>query len=769
MPSVRIVVRTLIACILAALGTGIAGPALAAQVTPAAQGHGHGQGSAETKQASSSRLSVSIDSMSPRFARPGSTIVVKGTVTNHTGAPLSNVQVQLETSARHFQSRSAMDEYTKGNAGFSGYPSIGDPWTAPATLHPRSTLAWSISFPASSAGYSEFGVYPLVALAESSFVPQGSARTFLPYWDPSPGATPTKLDISWVWPLIDQPQQGACGHTLASTDLASSLAPGGRLDGLLSAGLLSAGKTQLTWAVDPALLGDATVMSKGYKVGGSPATCKGAKEMPASKDAASWLSRLAGTAADPMFVTPYADPDVSALSHAGLDSDIMNAYTLGNQVAASSLHRTFGQVSSGSGPSGKLATIAWPEQGTADASVLTSLARYGQVGTVVLSSDLMPAKPTATVQYPADDAVARTSTGIGTPMNVLLADSGITALLGSATAGQSQGGQFSVAQKFLAETAMITAEAPNARRSVVVAPPSRWNPSATVAATLLAEAADAPWLRPVPLATMAGEHASAQRDQLRSVRSAPGELGRDYITTVRAARSSAAVFTSLLAQPGRDVTQLLNGSIAVAESSAWRGNYSKGGWNALLNLKNYLKDSEGHVKIISGSKILLAGTSGKAPISVFNGLSEPVQVMVQAVVPPGSQLSIGDLNKPLLVGAQETVTVSLPVRSAALGTTLIRLQLVTREGRPLPGRPQPFSVEATHFGSALLFLIAAALGVLVLTSIARWVRRGLKAGPAVPGAVTDDGTDGGPRDGTARDGAGTDDASGADERSGVSR
>jgi hypothetical protein len=88
----------------------------------------------------------------------------------------------------------------------------------------------------------------------------------------------------------------------------------------------------------------------------------------------------------------------------------------------------------------------------------------------------------------------------------------------------------------------------------------------------------------------------------------------------------------------------------------------------------------------------------------------------------------------------------------------MRLQLVTKEGTPLPGKPQLFTVQATRFGRALLFLIGGALGVLVLTSLARWVRRGLKAD-----------ADGGTHDGGAQDGAATDSASGADDRSGVSR
>jgi hypothetical protein len=265
---------------------------------------------------------------------------------------------------------------------------------------------------------------------------------------------------------------------------------------------------------------------------------------------------------------------------------------------------------------------------------------------------------------------------------------------------------------------------------------------------------------------MAGErHGSAERSPLPPVKSAPKELGKNYLSTVRAAGASAALYTSLLSAPGPDVTQVLPASIAATESTAWRGKNSGGGRAALRSLSTYLSNREQQVKIISVNKVLLAGTSGKTPVSIFNGLPDTVQVMVQAVVPPGSQLSIGDFNKLLTVQPQSTVTVSLPVRSAALGSTIMRLQLVTREGKPLPGRPQLFTVQATRYGRALLFLIGGALGVLVLTSLARWVRRGLKADAAVPGAVADGET----RDGGSQDGTATDNADGADERPGVIR
>jgi hypothetical protein len=737
MPIVRTVVRSLIAGVFAVAVAGVAGSALAAPVAlagPAASMQSQHQQSARTIGAVASGLAVSIDSVSPQFATANSTITVRGTITNHTGGPLESVQVQLQTSPVYFTSRSEMNNFSNGEY-VPDVPLnavIGTPWYEPvsATLHSGATMSWTASFPVASQGYTRpYEVYPIEAQALSaSFTPLGDARTFLPYWRASGVGAPDKLDISWVWPLIDAPQQGACSNPsasgsgdLATNKLASSLAAGGRLNGLLAAGLEYANSTSLTWAVDPALLSDATVMTQRYKVGGD-ARCIGTTGMPASSAAATWLNdlRTGIRAGEQTFVTPYADPDVSALVHAGLDADLVQSYALGDSEAQQVLGPRFG-----SGPA-----IAWPANGVADAGVLTSLASDGQVGTTVLNSSEMPALPTPTNPYPPDDAVTSVPNGIGTTMNVLLADSGISAELGSATAGSSASTQFSVEQDFLAQTAMIAAEAPNSQRSVVIAPPRRWDPSEGEAAALLRLTESAPWLRSVPLSSLAslgGKHATTvARKQLPGSKVAPRELSADYMSTVQSVRRSAGLYYSMLYKPPAETKRSLAAAVAATESSAWRGRASPGGWTAIRTLSGYLSYREKQVQIISGNTVVLAGPSGTTPVSVSNGLDVPVLVEVHASPPAGSQLTIGNSTS-VPIPAQQTTIVRLPVRSAALGSTLVQLQLATKNGTPL-GPTQSLSIESTRFGRALLIVIGAALGVLVLLSLARWLRRAWREG-----------------------------------------
>ena len=694
----RAAARVVLAAFLAAAGPALAGASTAQAETV----------STRTTSDTSRQLSVAIDSVGPRYAVPGATVTVSGTLTNGTGAPLQEVQVQLLSSAAVFTTPSAMQAYDIG--GFLA--AVGQAYFFPKAIASGATVHWSASFQVDTVGMFQFGVYPLEAQATSAVTGQSAvAHTYLPYW-PGTGR-PQRLKIAWVWPLIDQPQQVACPGTLNSNELASSLSGGGRLGTLLSTGLEYESATGLTWAVDPALLSDASAMTGTYNVGGA-GDCSDRTTKPASATAKRWLSQLRGAAGEPMFVTPYADVDVAALSHNGLDADLREAYTLGESVASKVLNGSFGTT----------AGIAWPPDGLADKSVLNSLA--GQASTVVLDSNEMPLTSTP---Y-ADDAVASVHTGVGTTMHVLLANHTITSLLGTATTASSSSSKFAVEQDFLADTAMIASELPSVPRSVVIAPPRRWNPSADVAGQLLVETAHAPWLRPAILSSLAGSrpamhetHQSPPDSQATSA-----ELTGGYLDQVKAIAANLQVYKAILYQPGQPYLQSLNGTIAAAESSAWRGGNTGGGEEVLNKLSDYLSAAEQKVKIISGSnKVTLAGSSGPVPVSIFNGLNQAIQVKLVATS-DGGRLTVDKSDSLVMVPDKGTQTVRLSIRSAAIGSSIVQLQLVTKDGSPLTWTTESLNVDSTRYGRALLILIAAALGVLVLASATRWIRRWLTDG-----------------------------------------
>jgi hypothetical protein len=724
------------ALLAAAIG---AGPAALARQAHGQQAHGqqahgqqaHGQQAqgqqAQGQQAQASRqLSVTIESVSPQWATPGHLVTVTGVVRNGTATPLQGLSVQLRSSPSPLGNRYDLTLYANG-----AYPVDYPEGTAvplAGILPAGGNAHWTATLQPASIGMTQFGVYPLAAQVLTSVgVPAATDRTFLPFWPGGPvSQRPPALSVAWVWPLIDQPYQAAC-PALLSNGLAGSLAAGGRLGGLLAAGASYSAAAHLTWAIDPALVQNARTMSTPYAVGGNPG-CGGAAPMQPSAAARGWLSGLTqATSGQQAFLTPYADVDIAALSHDGLDADLAHAF------ASRSAGSRFLHLPPGSG------TTAWPDNGLADAGVLGSLAVNG-ISTVLLDSTVMP--PSGLLPSYTPSAQTTAASGTGSSLKVLLTDHAITQILGagSTTAGPGAGSTtagpgaaFATAQRFLAETAMIVAERPLAR-SVVVAPPQRWNPVPGLASALLRETVRAPWLKPASLADLA----TAKHPSGVVARQAPpahqvtgNELSRSYLGQVQGIDAAIKLTASILtpAVPG-----YLQSAVAALESSAWRGSQQAGTRQDLVDEVLRFVTAQGRkVSIIDRGQITLSGSSGKVPISIANRLPQNVQVRLHVRVPADKRLTVGTSDTLVSIPAGKTVTIRLSVHSPTVGTTDVTLGLLTPDGRPLPGTLVQLTVRATRFGTLALVIMCVALAVFVLTSSARAIRRSRRDGSGGPG------------------------------------
>lgn len=227
MQIVRSVVRALgalTAVLLAGSGPLLAGaPAVQASVGKVRQQ------SVASSAADTHTLAISITGMTPTVATADSTVKVSGTLANHTGSTLPGIYVQASTSTELFGYPEQMTEFTNGTSAGTSALSLqpaGEAYQVTAPVPNGATVRWAVSFPA-AAFYGQFGVFPLqvqVAAAGTGYT--AYARTFLPFWPGGGGTTePKGLQVSWVWPLVDTPQQGACGQTLATSELAGSSLP----------------------------------------------------------------------------------------------------------------------------------------------------------------------------------------------------------------------------------------------------------------------------------------------------------------------------------------------------------------------------------------------------------------------------------------------------------------------------------------------------------------------------------------------------------------
>ncbi len=685
---------------------------------------------ASAQQAATPLVTVTITSVSPQYAQAGQTVTVKGFIQNASAAPVSGLTVRLRSSAQAFTSRDSLQTYADGLE-LADYPIPGAATPVAGPVRPHASVAWTIRLKVSDIGISAFGVYPLAAEADNSAGTELSVdRTFLPYWPArhSGYLRPQPMTVSWIWPLIDTPQQGACPGLL-SNYLATSLRSGGRLSTLLAAGQAYSAADHLTWAIDPALLGDVQTMTRRYVVG-SGATCAGGKTLPADADAAAWLNRLRqATASQAMFLTPYADVDVAALVRQNMSRDLARALQLGRSVAAGALGRS-PTAGISAGEASRLATMAWPAGGIASYPVLEALAA-NKISTVILDSTTMPPRSTFP---PTPSAITSTPNGVGGVMRVLLSDDTITRLLGSADSpSEPASTQFAVEQRYLAETAMIAAEDPEVSRAVVVAPPRYWNPPAALADKMLAETAAAPWLRTANL----GQLATARHPAGQVPRSSPDAVSHDELRGSQLRRLSQLEYSIQVLQGIRlSASPRLDYAVAGAESSAWRGGGAADQARLIGRLASYVESQQHDLRVISQPHVTLGGLGGTIPVSIDNQLGYPVRLRLEVLLPPGSGITLKSHpdvvvtgskrngSRPLTVPANTVITVRLTFRASSVGSTTMDVRLLTPGYVALPGSQVRMTVQATHYGTIALIIIAAALGIFMLTSASRAMRRG---------------------------------------------
>jgi Family of unknown function (DUF6049) len=677
---------------------------------------------------------VTFTDLSPQWASPGTTLTVTGSVRNNAGVRRQLI-VQLLDSSEPISSVSALQQSVAAGSA-TGQAPLALPnatWQSPV-LRPGATAIWSFHVPVSVMGMTRFGVYKLAAQVSDT---QGNylvnTLTYVPYVPAKSGpygsSVPAAQKISWVWPLMDQPLlgepwQGACTGSQAAA-LAQSLTSTGRLGQLLDAASATAGTgvvqaqaaqaaqagssgaaqhqagqaesgqslaqdDAVTWAVDPALLVNVDDLSQ----------C-GASAAQWARTASAWLTRLkAETASQPMFVTPYGDPDVATLINADHASDVENAFSYGRSRASQVLGRDLAPSAAGSGPA-DTAGVAWSTGGPTSYTA-AELAGKDGVGTLLTDSSAFPQTQTSVVQALND---------IGGYVNVLLANDSLTSLLGSAA---GPGSAFTTAQQFLAETALLAQQQPST--PIIVAPPQRWQPTPGFASRLLSSTASAPWLSPATLTSLTTT-AHVPTVQLPNGGQGLSPLEQDQLSAL-----DAGVARQLALRAGPDPNLVM--AVSTVESSAYSGRFKATALGMIQMLAGQMAAQEERVHIIAENRITLGGTHGDVPVSIDNQLPFAVRVTLQLTYSQADGVKVSAPPGPRTVPAHTAETVRLRITAAQTGSTTITMTLVNQANQPLASPQVRTTVQTTHVGLLGMIIFGAAFGVFLLASAARAIRRG---------------------------------------------
>lgn len=701
---------------------------------------------------------LTLQDLSPRVPTTDGSVTVSGTVVNDSKSTITDAHIGVRIGpGGPLATRSALRS-VGSRTGYSnaldGSEIDGHTLKVP-DLRAGGSTSFTLKVPVSALDFGSSGVYQFgVTLNGRTAVEPwdhvlGIKRTFLPWYDGEQAAKPTRF--SYLWPLTDRPHLAPRGDTdsqqspiFLDDDLAKELAPGGRLQVMVEL----ARDLPVTWVVDPDLLASVDAMTKSYRVAGPGGDVTRTTPGTGSDLAKRWLNTLkTAVSGDQVVALPFGDTDLASLAHQGgrvpgTVGHLKTAQLLGVGTLDTVLGGTSVKTILGGRPS---ADVAWPVDGATDPSIV-AVARSGGARRIIARSDT----------FPDDDSLRYTPTGarpIGGGTTAVVAD----ASLSTAFAGDmlyAQNANLAV-QSFLAQTLLITMEAPANQRTLLVAPQRR--PTASQARALAAaiDATDGSgWADSVPFDTAAKAHPDARAGHKVPPASAyPAKLRAHELSTgafrqISETQKHLNDFVVILTRKDR-VTVPFGNAVLRSMSSGWRG--TPGGQTFRDAIGGYLQDLIGAVRVLDKQSLTLSGRSGTIPVTVKNDLGQPITGLVLRLTSDQNiRLEIRDPQQPISIEGGHTRTLKFQTTASANGPAHITAALYTQNGA-LYGRSVGFGVNITKVTDLVMLIIAAGLLLLVLAGVRIYRQRKRQT-------VVEDG-DGGP-EGDGGTGAIGDDADG---------
>ncbi|MFD9790868.1 DUF6049 family protein [Streptomyces sp. NPDC059070] len=689
-------------------------------------------------------VQVTLDSMTPSAPVKNDTLTISGTVTNSGKQAITSAHVGLRVGQR-LAGRTAIDEASQRTVFTPGLDpaELGDGFTVKfRKLAPGISQDFTLSVPVNKLGLDGDGVYQLgVSLSgQTSNQPYeqvlGIQRTFLP-WQPD-AVDGKKSQLTYMWPLTTSihltAQTGSDEQqtpVFADDALAAELAPGGRLERMVSLG----SQLSVTWVVDPDLLATVDAMTRNYRVKSEDGDVPGTNQDVAKQ----WLSQLENAVqGDKVVALPFADPDLASLAHRGKEvsgslSHLQGATDVAEKTVETILHVT---------PS---VDFAWPVDGAVDPSIVDVATSAGAHNVIARSDSL---RETRDLGY--SPTAARP---IGGGTTAVVAD----ARLSTAFEGDmSKAGNSTLAvQEFLAQSLAVTLQDTDKQRSIVVAPQRM--PSASQAQTMAiaVRALSAQrWTQSLNLVAAAAAkpdaHATAR---VPGSSSYPGSLRKQELPVqafqdMKSTQGTLDKFKVVLSAPDRVVTPFGN-AINREMSTSWRGD-PEGGTVYRAGVQSYLDKLTGEVRLIQKSTATMSGRSATLAVTVQNQLVQPVGNLVLRLEPSSpTRLQVttsedDNGGQPVKIDGGHSQSVKFTATANANGPVQVTARLYTQDGTPY-GDPMEFTVQVSEITPTVMLVIAGGVLLLVLAGIRMYTQR--KRSTARKEAENGDSGDGADADG----------------------
>ena len=710
-------------------------------------------------------LQVRIDRVTPEVVTTTSepVVTVTGAVLNVGDRPVRDVVVRLEHAAAVTAS-AGLRTNLAGNV--DQYEPVADFITLAPELLRGQQVPFTFSYPlrsqeGSSLQIDQPGVYPVMVNVNGT--PDygeparlDDARFLLPVLGVPPDAstdsaadtltsvvppdTSKPVRLTMFWPISDRPRlaAGAPGATtpvrLIDDDLATSLAPGGRLDTLLSAVEFATSPPvdpggqvgrALCLAVDPDLLVTVNAMTGGYVVNDAPDAGPGTPTHPgAGQDAAvAWLDRLKALA-QRMCVAPttYAQADLDALRRVA-DPGLSGIATIGagdivDQILGVASVRGASLIADGplTGPAVEVLSAQGPTVAIGAANVAAQDSATGEPAT----ADLAPVRFTPQlVAVPFDPTVGAALAGAGVdPAAPSYLDPSLDIPLTHDSAVARR-------QDALGSLLWPGLHPDTEPRTQILMPPPAWNlhpEDAQAILTAVATAIHSGLAVPRPLTVLIAEGNAVAPQELAPL--PDGNLGNPrgrfddgVVSGIAAVTSRVWALTAALTTDARtgltggQYTAPLREDMLRALSQSVPPDARNGlAQQRLTTVGGTVDDLLGAVTIVNpGGSYTLATEHSPLPLALRNDLPVPIRVRLDVDAPPGMSVTdMGEIELP-----PGFLPLRVPIEVHFTQRVAVDVSLHTIDGLAL-GEPVRLSVHSNAYGKVLFFITLTAGAVLVL-------------------------------------------------------
>ncbi|MDT0274414.1 DUF6049 family protein [Blastococcus goldschmidtiae] len=694
-------------------------------------------------------VQIEVSRFEPRTVTPGSLVTVTGTLTNTGTAPVEDLNVRLQRGDV-LLSRAELaaedldpDPATTVVPPFQAIPEL--------VLEPGAEVPFSYTVDSAELQLDRDGVYPVLLNVNGSIDGDtrrvGELSTYVVQQPLLPAATTA---VAWLWPLTERTHRDAAGR-FVDDGLAESVSEGGRLDRAL--GVIerlprstlpgaSAAEPALpvTLAIDPALVEALQVMAAGdYEVAGGTGS--------GTEAAAAFLERLRAVAAvHPVVALPYGDVDVDALDAADL-GDVVTRSLPGTPAgtaqdppgspagtaAEEPLLPAGGtdvpaeeQPAPEDGAGARILAdaldveprtdLAWAPGGTLSASSLARLSEGG-IDEVVLAPGALTTGDSAVGLTDPTAAASVTLTTADGPVDALVADARLSDVV--ARSEHTDGGPRLAQQRYLAELALLNAQAPpGSTQTVLIAPPREIDAGPDGVGAMMADTASLPWLRAATVSSLAAGPRSEDGALLEPVGQvrldAAGLAVVDEAVAARDDLAGAVVGDPALA------LQAFDAAVARATSVAWRDDPA--GFRAAADdLAATMQRLRNGVTLLAPADGTYTLASSDAPLvlTVRNDLPFAVRVLPQVRSRGNRAISVGDVGVQVLAPGSRTV-LQVPTSMRQSGGVAVTAALTTPGGGTLGERVE-MQVRSTAYGPISLIITIGAAALLALLFLRRLV------------------------------------------------